>query len=347
MKRPALKPQRRVTLRDVAQSAGVSPMTVSNFINGKFQFMSESTRRRVQRAAERLDYRPHASARSLRLAERMAIGMIIVDDEPAYLADPFITYVVAGLSNHLSERGYGLVIQGLPAQELNASPLVRHVLTDGICTMLSGTDAARRACLKRLTELHQPVIAIQERRPRWGNDLCIIRQDDRHGGALIGEHLLERGARRFIMLVPNLIWPAIREREVGLREALDAHGRKAALELLACGSGDMVDTQKALGGYLDRRQLPDAIVGGNDQMGIAALKLLRQRDIKVPDQVLVTGFNAFNFLHYSDPVLTTVRSPAYAIGAQGGEAMLHRLREGRFPERQIVLPVELQPGGST
>lgn len=338
---------RRVTLRDVAHAAGVSPMTVSNFINGKFQFMSEATRRRVQRAAERLHYRPHASARSLRLAERMAIGMIIVDDEPAYLADPFITYVVAGLSNYLGERGYGLVIQGLPASELKSSPLVRHVLTDGICTMLSGSDATRRNCLKRLTELRQPVIAIQERRPRWAEDLCIIRQDDRRGGALIAEHLLERGARRLVMIVPSLTWPAIRERELGLRQVLEAHSRKAELELLSCGSGNMADTQAALAAYLDRRPLPDVIIGSNDQMGIAALKLLRQRNIKVPGQVLVTGFNAFTFLQYSDPVLTTVRSPAYAIGARAGEAMLHRLREGRFPEREIVLPVELQLGGST
>jgi DNA-binding LacI/PurR family transcriptional regulator len=331
----------------VAQAAGVSPMTVSNFINGKFQFMSEATRRRVQRAAERLDYRPHASARSLRLAERLSIGIIVIDEEPAYLADPFITYVVAGLSNYLSERGYALVLQGLPARELKSSPLVRHVLTDGVCAMLSGSDATRRSCLKRLTELRQPVVAFQERRPRWGDDLCIIRQDDRRGGTLIGEHLLERGARRFVMLVPDLNWPAIREREAGLRDALAAAGRRIGLDLVACGNAGMAETQAALGAYLDRQPLPDAIVGGNDQMGIAALKLLRQRGIGVPGQVLVTGFNAFDFLRYSDPVLTTVRSPAYAIGARGGEAMLQRLREGGFSEREVVLPVELQPGGST
>jgi DNA-binding LacI/PurR family transcriptional regulator len=341
------RPHRRVTLRDVAAAASVSPMTVSNFINGKFQFMSEATRQRVSRAAERLSYRPHASARSLRLAERLSIGMIVVDEAPAYLADPFITYLVAGLSNYLGERGYALVLQGMPARDLRGSSLVRHVLTDGLCVILSGSDAARRGALKRLSELQQPVVAFQERRPRWGDDLCVVRQDDRRGGALIAAHLLERGARRMIMLLPTLDWPAMREREAGLRRALKEHGNRTSLQAVRCGSEGLEETQAALGAYLDRHTMPDAVVAGNDQMGIAAMKLLRQRGVRVPDQVLVTGFNAFDFWQYSEPLLTTVRSPAYDIGARGGEAMLQRLRDGRFAQRDIVLPVELKPGGST
>ncbi len=347
MSRRGGRPHRRVTLRDVAAAASVSPMTVSNFINGKFQFMSEATRHRVQRAAERLGYRPHASARSLRLAERLSIGMIVIDEAPAFLADPFITYVVAGLSNYLGQRGYALVLQGMPMRELRDSPLVRHVLTDGVCVLLSGGDATRRACLRRLGELQQPVVAFQERRPRGVDDLCVVRQDDRRGGALIGAHLLERGARRLAVLRPALDWPAMREREAGLRAAVRKHGGRTRLDIVRCGDEMLHDTQVALAAYLDRHGLPDAVAALNDQMGIAAMKLLRRRGVRVPQDVLVTGFNAFDFWQYSDPLLTTVRSPAYEIGARGGEAMLRRLREGRFATRDIVLPVELQPGGST
>ncbi|MBX6322137.1 MAG: LacI family DNA-binding transcriptional regulator [Rhodospirillaceae bacterium] len=347
MSRRGGRPHRRVTLRDVAAAASVSPMTVSNYINGKFQFMSEATRRRVQRAAERLGYRPHASARSLRLAERLSIGMIVVDDSPAFLADPFITYVVAGLSNYLGQRGYALVLQGLPLRDLRSSPLVRHVLTDGLCILLSGSDATRRACLKRLAELEQPVVAFQERRPRGVDDLCVVRQDDRHGGALICAHLLERGARRLAVLRPVLDWPAIREREAGMRQTAKDHGARVRLDIVRCGDETLRDTQLALESYLDRHGVPDAVAALNDQMGLAAIKLLRRRGLRVPQDVLVTGFNAFHFWEYADPLLTTVRSPAYEMGARGGEAMLRRLREGRFPARDIVLPVELQPGDST
>ncbi len=339
--------RRSVTLRDVARAAGVSVMTVSNFMNGKFQFMGKATRQRVARAAERLDYRPSANARGLRRAERRSIGMIVIDDQPAYLTDPFITYVVAGLSNFLSSHGYALVLQGLSPRQLAGSPIVTDVLTDGICVMLSGSDAARRACLGQLLDLRQPVLAFQEKPPRKQADLCVICQDDRRGGELLGAHLIAKGAHRLAMLVPHLIWPAIREREAGIRRAITATGADARLEFLDCGDVSMPETQSALARYIKTHGLPDAVVAGNDQMGIAALKLFREQGVAVPGRVLVTGFNAFEFWHYSDPLLTTVRSAAYEIGVKGGEAMVDRLQRGAFRERGIVLPVELLLGGST
>ena len=82
-------------------------------------------------------------------------------------------------------------------------------------------------------------------------------------------------------------------------------------------------------------------------MGISAMKLLAARGIKIPDQVIITGFNAFEFWQYTDPVLTTVHSPAYEIGARGGEEILKRLAQGSFAQADIVYPVELQRGDST
>ena len=82
-------------------------------------------------------------------------------------------------------------------------------------------------------------------------------------------------------------------------------------------------------------------------MGIAAMKLMAVRKLKVPNDIVITGFNAFEFSQYTSPVLTTVRSPAYELGARGGVEILHRLKEGRFSQAEIVYPVELQKGGST
>jgi LacI family transcriptional regulator len=82
-------------------------------------------------------------------------------------------------------------------------------------------------------------------------------------------------------------------------------------------------------------------------MGIAAMKLMTAHGCRVPDNVVITGFNAFEFWEFTDPVLTTIRSPAYEMGARGGEEILARLEHGEFSEREIIYPVELQRGGST
>jgi len=82
-------------------------------------------------------------------------------------------------------------------------------------------------------------------------------------------------------------------------------------------------------------------------MGIAAMKLMATHGRRVPGDVAITGFNAFEFWKFTDPVLTTIRSPAYDMGARGGEEILARLANGVFDRHEIVYPVELQRGAST
>ena len=345
---PAAKPPGgRATLRDVAEASGVSPMTVSNLMNGRVGSMRPETRLRIEAQIEKLGYRPHTMARSLRLSKRLSIGMVIVDDMPNYLADPFITHVVSGLGNHLNANGYGLLLQGHSAAAFRGSPMVRDIRTDAICVMLSGSDAIRRGVVETLLGLGQPIVLFQETLKFPAVDLCSIRQDDRGGGRMLGQVALDGGAKRLAMLVPELYWPAIGERIKGIREAIRQQKNGAELRIVTCGDGEFRGTQAALAQDLDTHGLPDAILAGNDQMGISAMKLLAARGIRIPDQVILTGFNAFEFWQYTDPVLTTVRSPAYEIGARGGSEILKRLAEGSFTQTDIVYPVTLQRGGST
>lgn len=338
---------RQVTLRDVAEAAGVSPMSVSNFINDRHNTMRTETRARIEAAINQLGYRPHAAARNLRLARRLSIGMLIVDETPQYLADPFTTHVVAGLSNRLSSNGYGLQIQGLPADAFHAAPLIRDIRTDALCMLLSGSVAARRATVKKLLLLGQPLVVFQETFKFPGADLCVMRQDDREGGRLVATEILRRPVKSVVVLVPQATWPAIGERVAGITEVLAKSRGKPAVRIVVCGNADMADTQAALAADVDANGFPDAVIGGNDQMGIAAMKLVMARGKRVPDDVAITGFNAFNFWEYTDPVLTTVRSPAYEMGARGGEEILKRLNTGHFEVRDVVFPVSLQRGAST
>lgn len=336
----------RATLKDVATAANVSPMTVSNFINGRFSAMGAKTRARIEQIIERLEYRPHTMARSLRLSEGVTIGMIIVNDVPTYLADPFTTQMVAGLSNYLSKRGYGLLLQGLHPKEFKASPLIRNIRTDGICAFLSGSDAVRRECLEILLDLKQPVVAFQETIRLPGRDLCIVRQTDREGGRLIAKEAIAAGARNIILLAPKLYWPAIGERIKGARTAIRESGVDVALRIVRCQETSFHEIQSALSADIERYGVPDAVLSGNDQIAIAATRLLVRRGFRVPSDILVTGFNAFDFWQYTDPVLMTVRSPAYEMGARAGSAVLDRLKRGEFAEPDIVFSVELLRDGT-
>ena len=332
---------------DVARSAGVSPMTVSNVVNGHHSLVLEATRRKVEAAIKRLGYRPQAAGRRLRLAHHFSIGMILVDESPTFLADPFITQLVAGLSNHLSARDYALVVQAVSARNFARSSLIRRAETDALCALLSGTRAVRLRLAQQLAALDHPLILFQEPLPDSLIDGCSIRQDDFGGAKALTQLILASGARRLLYLTPGLAWPAVEERERGIRAAIAVARRRLAMTTLSCGDGDVGAVQSALDAYLQSGKMPDAVLGANDQIGIAAMKWLRRKGLRVPEDVLVTGYNAFEFWSYSDPVLTTVRSPAYEMGACGGEAILQRLQDGKFDRRDVVFPVSLQVGDST
>jgi LacI family transcriptional regulator len=159
--------------------------------------------------------------------------------------------------------------------------------------------------------------------------------------------MVQLGARNILFLAPELTWPAITDRVRGIRRQLASDGGRALLQVLACGDGSFTAAEKILIHNVTDKGFPDAIMGGNDQLGIAALKVATAHGLRVPGDILVTGFNAFDFWRYSDPVLTTVHSPAYEIGARGGAEIIARLRNGIFDRREIIFPVELLVGAST
>jgi LacI family transcriptional regulator len=321
-------------------------MTVSNFINDKFQYMSDATRQRVAEAVADLNYRPDTAGRSLRSARHMSVGMIVVDESPLYLSDGSTTQLVSGLGNALNAEGYTLQLEGMRARDLERSSLLRLVRTDGMCVLLAGQPPARRAMLASIEKLNQPLIVFHERVDSDIEDLCCIHLDDRKGGVLLAEHVFRRGARRLMIVEMELNrWQCVAERVLAIQAVAEKHGGQ--VEVVGCASGDFADVQAAVGAAIARSGVPDAIMGVTDQIGIAALKLLKARGLKVPEQVMVTGFDAFDFWQYSDPVLTTVRAPGYRLGQLAGREIIRRLKAGVFAKRVIKLSVELVMGEST
>jgi len=337
--------RKSVTIRDVARAAGVTPMTVSNVVNGKLGEVGIKTRARVLREIQRLGYRRNANARGLRTKRRAAIGMLVLDTAHRYLRDPFITNLIAGLSNFTTEHAFSLVLQGIRPGELGKSPLLNQIETDGVCALLSGSPRERAAVVALLRDLRQPLVLFQEHRAPKADDVCIVRQDDFAGGFAVGRQFI--GLKHVIMLVPGAEWPAMSERKRGVIAGLSKGGRSAKLRILRCGDESFDVTQAALAEAIRLHGMPDAIVGGNDQMAIAAIRLLQERGIRVPDDVKVTGFNGFESWRYTAPELTTVLSPAYDMGWRGGAEILGRLERGAFSHHDLVLPVSLSLGAST
>jgi LacI family transcriptional regulator len=336
--------KRPATLREVAQAAGVSVMTVSNVVRGKS--VRPETRQSVESAIAKLRYRPNTSARRLRLAAQFSVGIVIADTDPSFLADPFISRVVSGLSNYLSALEYTLDVQGISPERFENATILGKVGNDALCAILCGPRELRRRHLAHLQRLGQPVVVFQESFPSPSMSVAMVRQDDLAGGRLLGLHLVRQKPRSVLFLKPLLEWCAVEQREQGLREVLSRGPSPVELDSQFVPSESFDDVVSVVTQQLSIR-VPGAIVAATDSMAVAALKAVEAKGLRVPRDLMMAGFNGFDVYRYTSPTLTTVISPAYEMGRLGGELIVDRLKTGRFSRRNIVLDVSLQAGESS
>lgn len=334
------------TVLDVARLAGVSATTVSNVVNGKFSLMTPETRSRVEAAITQLNYRPNTGARALRHLAKRSVGMIVVDNSPQFLMHPAHAHIVTGLSNGLAVHGYNVLLQGVKPQHLHSALSVQNISTDAICAILSGPLEERLADIDLLRSIGQPIVLFHEKMDRIPEDTLIVRANEFGGAEMLAEHVIEKGCRKLTVLVPATEWPANAERVLGFTSAAN-RSDLGEPDIVYCGDGSFEVTQKAVATYLEKNELPDAFLATQDQIGIAAVKYLRSRSISVPQDVMITGFNAFEFWKYSEPVLTTIRSPSYELGQLAADQIIDRLTRGSFTMQEITAAVHFAMGGTT
>ncbi|CAH1648487.1 LacI family transcriptional regulator [Hyphomicrobiales bacterium] len=347
-KKPVAARQTQPSLRHVAERANVSVMTVSNVINGRMARVGKEVAERVRAAIEELGYRPQRSGRSLRLQREFALGLTVMHPDRRFLDDPYITQVAAGMSNYLATIGYGLMVNGLQDREALATFVGRSTGYDGFAVMVSGGREERISTYRTLAQLNLPMLIVQDLPPEDMTAASSIRQDDKGGAAALTEELLRRNVRRLLCVMPRQIWPGTEQRAAGIAEA--ARPRIAAGQLtvdyLTTHEEDFETSVEEIVARLQQGPPPDAIMGGNDQLGLAAIQAATRCGFEVPRDIMVTGFNAFWFRKFSTPVLSSVTSPAYEIGLEAAQMLVGAINGEEPGGQHKLLPVHPAAGGS-
>ncbi len=322
----------RVSIKDVAKVAGVSHSTVSRALAGN-PLVSERTRRRIERHAQKLGYTPNALARGLVTQRTCALGVIVTS-----IADPFVAEVVRGIDQVAGDNGYRVVLgisRNDPAREVNAVKELRESRVDAVIVASSRVGSLYGP---HLQEIGVPIVLINSQHP--GTFLHSVAVDDMLGAKLATQHLIAQGHRVIGHLRGPAGYRATKNRLAGYRKAL----REAALPfdpgLIQAGDGRVEGGAQAIT-FWEQTPAPTAIFCYNDMTAIGALHALKQRGIRVPQDVSLVGFDDIAFAAYCDPPLTTIRQPMFEMGKRATQMALTLMRDPAIPVPDVIIPGEL------
>ena len=328
----------KVTIRDVASAAGVSRQTVSRVLNEKPDVARE-TRRRVLEVIEELEYRPSSIARSLTQGRSCTLGVV------SYGVQYFgPSHTLAGIESLANEMGYTLHLSLVRQPSESGIQILHDMLSyhvDGVIWAVSEIGNNRDWAEREICQLSVPVVFL-DMRPC--PDLPVVNIDNRKGGAIATEHLLEQGYRRIGLITGPLDWWSAQQRRSGWQDALEAAGLAVEEDLVVEGTWSAASGERGLRRLLEQRPDMDALFACNDQMALGALKALRELGRRVPEDLAVVGFDDAPEAAFFWPPLTTVRQDLNELGRRAVRE-LTRMIEARQEEQEDIEPqtIMLEP----
>jgi LacI family transcriptional regulator len=322
--------RKRITIKDVAQAAGVSTQTVSRVMN-KFSYVSEETRQRVEAVVDQLGYNPSALARSLIQQRSYTLGVVTFGLK--YIGP---SRTLNGVADKADELGYMLLMKELDNYNINRiddvidSLLARQV--DGIIWVAPEIGENHAWVEERMDKIPVPVLFIAMH-PRDG--IFSVATDNFQGGVMAVQHLLDCGRRKIGHISGPLTWWEADERKRGWRETLNAAGLDAPQNHCTEGNWSSASGEQAFIQLLESFPDMDAVFVANDQMALGVLRETFRRGISVPDQLAVVGFDDIPESAYFHPSLTTISQDLQLLGEQAVQSMVEMI-QSRQQEQPII-----------
>ena len=327
------------TIRDVAERAGVSTTTVSHVVN-RTRNVDPATAARVQAAIDELGYRPNALARSMRRGRTHTVGIVIPD-----IANPFFGDLARYLEDHMFERGYSAIICNSDGDAVKEARYLDVLLSKKVDGLLLIAASQEHDGLGWLAHKGPPTIVVDRELDEPSFSQVMV--DNRRGGQLAGQHLLELGHRDFgVIAGPGGLGTSARRLE-GFQRALAEAGIELPDERIYRGDFRAASGRAAMDGWIQRGQPPTAVFAENDLMAVGALSAAHGAGMDVPADLSVVGFDGIAFGADVTPPLTTVSQSADDVASAAIELLFERLRDSTAPPRLVELPVSLSVRGSS
>lgn len=325
------------TIHDVAQDAGVSPTTVSRYLNNRIE-LPPSTSARIDAAILKFDYRPNVIARRLSTGRTEAIGLVTPE-----IREPFFSALASAVEDEADRHGYTIIMSSTRsdrAREIAAIERLHDRHVDGLIMMTNSPDDGT---LAHLIGKRRNVVLVNEDIP--GASVPRVFVENEAGAHAATRHLIEAGHRTIAYLGGPAGLFSVEERKSGYLRAMREAGLDTRENLVRLGRFSAEFARQAVREMLAAPRPPTAIFASSDALAVQSIIELRALGLAIPDDVSLVGFDDVPMTELLQPPLTAVRQPIDALGRHGFQA-LHALLTGQTPRMLTRLPVELMVRGS-
>lgn len=333
---------RAATIADVARVAGVSIKTVSRVTNNEPN-VRDSTRAKVLRAVDELDYRPNASARSLASRRSYLVGLLYDNPSASYLVS-----IQDGALKASRAAGYDLIIHPCSYQDRSLGEeietMIRQAKVDGL--VLTPPLSDMKGIVSLLDEIGIPYVRVAPAEP--DDTQRAVYTNDEAVCAEMTRYLFELGHENIGFVVGHPDHGAVLKRYDGYKKGLAECGLQLDERLIAQGYNSFESGVQCAKKLLSLRARPSAIFASNDDMAAGVIRVAHEMGLAIPGELSVAGFDDIPLSRQLWPALTTIRQPMAAMAATATELLLSNIDDKPLaPEFVTTIPSELVIRDST
>lgn len=323
-----------VSIKDVAKEAGVSIATVSRVLND-IDVVNEETKKKVLDAIKKLGYRPNIVARSLKTQRTKTIGILIPD-----ISSQLYPEIVRGAEDVANIYNYNVMLCNSDVdteKEKEYLRVLKEKMVDGVLYMSSNLE---EEILDLINELDLKTVLVETKDKEGALPSVII--DNIQATYDATNYVINNGANKVAFIgmrrESNNAWG---ERFLGYEKALQEKGIQVDESLVYCDTLKVKTGYEGVGNILSKNDKIDAIVCASDEIAMGAINALRDKGIKVPEDVSVIGFNDIYAASIFYPKITTISQPMYDMGSIAMRMLIKIINEKPLEQGQYVLPHKL------
>jgi LacI family transcriptional regulator len=323
------------TIHDIARELKISASTVSRALNDNPR-ISLKTKEKIKAVADQFGYRPNTLASNLRNKKSNTIGIVV-----PLINRHFFSSVISGAEDVAYKAGYTVVISqsnDLSAKEINIVQSMFSNRVDGlIISIAMQTNTFEH--LKLFRKKHIPLVFFDRAVPEIETDKIVV--DDFDGGFRVTQHLIDQGYKRIGHLAGPQNLKTYIDRKNGYSSALQKNGIPYDESLIIVNTLTSDEGVPAIQRLMGLLNPPDALFCGNDTTALSVMIYLRDKGIRIPEDVGIVGFSNEPFSKVVSPSISTIAQPGFEMGQKAAELIIRKIENKERTYQTIVLPTEL------